>query len=107
MRAGRLRHRVKIQAPVSTQDEYGGTAGSWTDVATVDAGIHPMSGRELLAAQAIQSSVTHEIAMRYRVVDATNRILYGARIFNIKSVVNIDERNRDLVLLCTEGLDRG
>lgn len=108
MRAGLLRHRVTIQSRGTGQDDYGGQVTTWTDLATVDAEVKPLSGKELVAAQAVQSVVTHQVCMRYRAdVTAQTRLLYRGRILNILAAPSVDERDRELQLICSEGLTNG
>jgi SPP1 family predicted phage head-tail adaptor len=113
LNAGLLRHRVQIQQRSSAQDSYGQQSMIWTTVATVWALIEPLSSRELLAAQAVQSDTTHQITVRYNAVFATAmkaaalRLLYGTRIFNITGSTNWEERNAMIILTASEGLNRG
>lgn len=106
MNPGRLNKRVKIQRPV-----YNTAAGSgeqsilrWDNVAEVWATVEPFSGREYFAAAQTQSSVTHKITIRYRSgIDQTMRVLFKERQFYIESVINPNERNEFLQLVCVEG----
>jgi len=112
-KAGDFRHRVTIQRRSTTIDAVGGQSNVWTDVATVWAIIEPASGRELLAAQAMQLDQPATITLRYQPqfsdpkTMAAMRAVYGSRIFNIASVQNAEERNRILVMTCSEGLNDG
>ena len=104
LRAGKLRHQVVIQAQDTTQDSYGDAVRSWEDVATVWAEVRPLSGRELWAAQQTQATTTHQVVLRYLDgVTSSCRVKYGTRLLGIDAVLNPDERNERLVLLCTEG----
>lgn len=113
MRAGTLRHTVSIQSRSSTIDAVGDISDSWSTVISARAEIRPLNARELFAAQATQSEVTHQITVRYRPelaapkVAATYRVLFGSRVFDIHGVMNIDERNREIRMLCSEGLSDG
>lgn len=103
MRSGDLRHRIEIQAPGTTQNDYGEILPAWSHFASVWAAIEPISGREYFAAQQMQAEVSHRIRIRYiSGVVPTMRILHGLRVFSIESVQNRDERDRELVLLCAE-----
>jgi SPP1 family predicted phage head-tail adaptor len=105
LRAGSLRHRVTLQQPAETPDGGGGFTLAWTDVATVWAAIEPLKGAERLHAQQLQSPVTHRVTMRYRSgVTPTMRLLFEARTLNIRAVIDPQERNRTLELLCEEGV---
>lgn len=104
MRAGRLRNQVTIQTPTETRS---GTSGqvvkSWATLATVWAGIEPLSGRELAQAGAEQSVSDFRIVLRY-LSTVTNkcRVVFGSRVFEIQSVINRNERGADMELRCTE-----
>ncbi len=108
MRAGTLRNIVTVQAPGGARDAVGDVVTSWTDVANVPASIEPLTGREAMIAAQKQSSTTHRITIRYSsdvaALAASWRILWGARAFDITERRNLDERNRTLELICTEGL---
>lgn len=113
VRAGNLRKRLSFQTRATTQDVSGQQVNTWTTAFTVWGEIEPISGRELLAAQAVQSDVTHTVTVRYRSelavpkVVAAMRIMYGTRIFNITSGMNEDERNRLVTLQVSEGANLG
>jgi SPP1 family predicted phage head-tail adaptor len=82
----------------------------WEDVCTgVKASIEPLQGRELIAAQAVQSETTSKIRIRYRTgITAAMRIVFGARLFNITAPpINPGERNQELILMVSEGINEG
>jgi len=112
-RAGDLRHRIRIQQRATTIDSAGGQSVVWTDVAAVKAAIEPLSGRELLAAQAVRSAISHTITVRWQALfadpqaAAALRVVYGTRIFNIEAALNVDERNRLVHMSAQEGLNNG
>ena len=112
MEAGKLRHRITFQTRSTSQDAYGELVPVWTDFTTVWASIAPISGRELLAAQATQNESRFTITTRFfpwfdTVTAPAMRIVFGTRIFNILDADNIDERNRELRFSCSEGLSQG
>ncbi|WP_069649642.1 phage head closure protein [Caloranaerobacter ferrireducens] len=101
MNVGLLRDRVTIQNYVRIPDGYGGYTETWQDVATVWANIKPLRGREFFQAQQIQSEVTHKITIRYTdAVNITSRIKYKNKTFEIKSIIDIDNRHRFLEIMC-------
>ncbi len=105
VKAGRLRHRVTLQSAADTADGGGGFTTTWSDVATVWAAIEPLKSRERLFAQQLENPVTHRVTIRYRAgVTAKMRLEFGARVFNIRGVINAGERDRTLELLCEEGV---
>lgn len=113
MRAGDLRHRITFQSRSATRDALGGQSLTWNDVASVWADVAPLSGRELLSAQANKSDVSSMITIRWQAqfadpaAIATWRIVYGARIFNIHASIDVDERHKTIELSCGSGLNDG
>lgn len=72
---------------------------------TVWAAIEPLSGQQYFAAKQTMSEVTHRVTMRYLSgVLSTMRLSFSGRYFSIVSVINLDERNRYLVLMVTEAV---
>jgi len=106
MRAGKLRHRVIIEQVTSTDDGYGGRSDAWATFATVWASVKPLRGHEYFQAQQMQAKVTHKVKIRYlQGVTHKMRVKYGSRILNIVSVINPDEKSRELVLMCEEAAE--
>lgn len=106
MQAGKLKHRITLQRPAAGQDAYGQPLTGWTDVATVWASITDMTGREYIAAAAVQASVQTRITIRYRAdIVAAMRVLHGTDVYNIAAVL---EWGRDaLNLMCEKGVGDG
>lgn len=104
IQAGRLRHRITINKPVpGTPDSYGGVQNTWQSVGTFWASIESLSGREFEVAKSYAATVSHRIVMRYAPgILPTYQVIYGTRIFNVNGVLNVEERNRQLTLFCTE-----
>lgn len=112
MDSGKLRHKVSLQSLVEGSPNLkpsGEPDAVWTDVLTnVSASIEPLRGRELFAAQEHHSEVTTRIRIRYRDgVTAAQRVKFGTRVLNILAVLNREERDIELELMCSEGLNDG
>lgn len=111
MNSGKLRHRVQIQYDENhgVVDSQGGPqAASWVTLGTRWANVLPLTSRERFTARQVQSDVTHKVEMHYDPTLATKpvyRLLYKSRALEIDSVVNVDERNRELHLMCKEVLN--
>lgn len=107
--AGRLRHRVAIQRRVLAQDTSGNTTHTWANIATVWAAIEPLSTREFIAAQSVQSEVTARIVIRYRAnIDASMRIVHKDKIYNIHGILaDKDSGLEYLTLPVSEGVNDG
>jgi SPP1 family predicted phage head-tail adaptor len=106
MRIGELRKQIAIQQERQTADNAGGYALAWATIATVWGEIVPASGSEIYTAGHLEGRVTHKVNMRWRsdlAITTDMRLLYNMRSFNIRSVINTDERNQYAVLLVEEG----
>lgn len=118
MKAGELRQRGLFQKRVVTQDSFSQQLISWVDyLAGVPCKIEPLSGRELIAAQAANAEITHRITVRFHplfvdpIANTSLRFVYQPsaglfRYFNLHSSINLDERNRTIEFMATEGLSK-
>lgn len=115
MAIGSMRVRMDLQAYSRTADGGGGAATKWNKVASIYADIKPQSSSENMFGRENQMrEVTrHKIIIRYRDnVTAKNRLVHTVRrngssvtrVFNIKGVVDPDNRRRFLELDCEEGV---
>jgi SPP1 family predicted phage head-tail adaptor len=103
---GEFRHIITFQKKSDGQNSYGEVSkndSDWTNVVTVRAGIYPISGKEFYAAETVNSEVSHKVNLRYIPgITPDMRIKFGARTFKIFSVINFQEKNIELQLLCKE-----
>lgn len=101
--AGLLRHRVTLQAQITTTNSYGETAVTWVDIATIWAAIAPLSAREFLASQQIQSEVSARLTIRYRDdVRPSMRFLHRSWYYNIEGILaDKDSGLEYLTLTCS------
>ena len=113
IKAGRLRHRVAIQSKTNVQDPVTGEmVPTWTTVTgweSVPAAIEPLSAREFIAAQAVQSMVVARITLRYRAwLDASMRIVHNGTIYNIAGILADPDSGLEFVTLpCSQGVNEG
>jgi SPP1 family predicted phage head-tail adaptor len=109
MKAGKLRHLVQFQRPGTTQDEIGQPVPGWVDAFKEWAEISPLSGGELISAQAVQSKATARMRLRYRPgFSTTMRGVYRDTIYNIEAVIPDPKSGIEWVtLLCSSGLNAG
>jgi SPP1 family predicted phage head-tail adaptor len=110
-RAGQYRHRVDIQDWTAIRDEETGAfTEAWVTVfQNVPARIAPASGREFLAAAAIQSEIIARIVIRRRPgLKAKQRILHNGDIYNVHAWLPDQESGRDYVSApCSAGVNEG
>lgn len=105
------RHKVKIQTMAPSTSVFGTDPNKETPttVATRRAAIRPMAGDELFRAQQFHAEVSTQITLRYddtlallspkyRIVDANST----GRIYDVLSVINMEERDREIRILAKE-----
>jgi SPP1 family predicted phage head-tail adaptor len=110
MKVGRLRHRIGLQEFITSQDSDGAVTEDWLTVANgLPAEITAMSGREFVAAQAIQAEVDTRIKIRFRPgVKAAMRAVHRETVYDIQAVMpDPDSGIRYLTLLCKSGVNAG
>lgn len=103
MNAGKLNKRITIQQYESTQNEFGEQVKTWSNIKTAWASIQPLQGREWFNAKQMQSEI--EVRMRLRYTTAITpkmRIVYNSLNYNIESIINVGEANRELELMCSK-----
>jgi len=64
MKAGRLRHRVRVDAPTRGMDSLGAPTSSWSTLVEVQADVSYVSGREYMAASRDLSEEVIRVYMR-------------------------------------------
>lgn len=98
-----LRHRISIEALTLVATDTGGQTQSYVAYATVWAKITPKNVKELNFAQRIEPRVDHEIWIRYQsALKASDRIIFGSRVFEIKSIIIPNEIKEWQKILATE-----
>lgn len=105
MKVKRLPHGIKLQklATPATKGRLGGEVKVWEDYATVLAFVQPLNGREYFADKQVQAETSHKVTMWYQPgITSEMRVIFGGKVLEIESVINIDERNIELQLMCVD-----
>ena len=108
-----MRKRVLLQRRSSAQDAYGQQVVTWSTILDCWARIDTLAGGQLDRARSIYNHSSHQVILRWRALlddvrqVGSYRILYGARIFDVGVSMDMDERKREVTLLCSEGLNEG
>ncbi len=106
MRAGRLDKRVTIERQGAAVDNLGQSTGVWSQISSRRATITPMKVDERTTAGAEFATATDVITIRYdaTLADLTtkDRVIWGVHTYNIKSVINVMNKNEQLQLICEE-----
>ncbi len=109
IKSGKMNKRISIEEPATgspAKNAYGEKNIVWEEFAEVWAEIMPLVGREYWAQQQVQSEVTVKIRIRYLAgILPTMRVVHGERILAIKSVIDVNERHKEIILMCLEGVE--
>lgn len=85
MDPGQLDQRVTLQSVSSTTDAGGGRVETWATVATLWANVRPLSGRERLQADQIESPANYRVTIRRRTdITTDKRIVWKGKNLNIR-----------------------
>ncbi len=109
MRAGDLRHRIRVQEKRETKNSVGETVTEWKDVICCRASIMPISGRENFSSEQFGSETTTKITVRWSKkhdsVTPKHRIVAGDRIYNIEGIVPDATGRINVRYLCSRAYD--
>ena len=100
---GEMYNRVTIQRRTVSRDDYGAAVYTWTALAGRWASIKPVKGVEDWIAQQVRPGLKIKVIIRsYSGLTPKDRFLYGDRILNILSVMDLEEVGRFMECVCME-----
>jgi len=102
--AGRLNKIIIILKVVGvTNNTLGHGVPKFETFKTVWANVAPLTGKEYSEAQIMRAETTYRIKIRYTPgVVPDMKVEYNGKKLDIISVLNIEERNIELHLICSE-----
>jgi len=102
---GKFRYLVTIEKLDGNLDAAGQEIQNWVSHGQRYASIEPLNARELYTARQLFADVTTQMTMRYLAgVTPKMRISYSGRVWNIRSIINAENANRELQILVTEAV---
>jgi len=105
MYRGKLRHTVELQRKARTDDGLGGFDIEWSTYATAKAYVETKPGKEVVIGDRLEASQVIRATIRYRSdVDETDRVIYKGKAHNIRSVSNLEGRDKWLLLDMERGV---
>jgi SPP1 family predicted phage head-tail adaptor len=109
IKAGDLRRRITFQQMVESKNSVGEVIQTPEDYLTTYAKIEPVKplmakgGQEYLDDQKVRPEITYAVTTRYRPDISTDMFVkYGDRIFQIVGILNLEERDRLMNVICVE-----
>lgn len=111
MNAGKLRHRITVDEPMTTIEPNGEEIVTFETVDTVWGSIEPLTGRELLQENAIMGAMDTRFRLRWSPkIDAINakwRLTHRGVLYNIKSIAHLQIGRREVEIMAQSGLNAG
>ncbi len=101
--AGRLRHRIAIDAAVDMDDGAGGATRTYVEQDLVWGAVEPLEADAAMTDARPNMRLIHRITLRWRAdIGSATRLRCGARAFRVLAVADADERRRRLTILAEE-----
>lgn len=108
--AGAFNKRIEIQQQTSSRDEFGQLADTWTTVRRCWANFRYQKGRELATTAQFIGKTQCQITVRWSpsfVFQKSHRVVFtdAAKVlhtFEIEAVINTDQANKTVALVCYE-----
>lgn len=103
MRTASLRHKIILEHRMISFNSYGEENDEWQTYQEAYCAIEPMRGSEAFVSKQLYHKNTLKLKMRFISGVTTHmRIKCNERIFEILEIVNPYERNKELILTCSE-----
>lgn len=104
IRAGELRHRVRLQRADRTDDGAGGATIRFVDVCWVHARVTTTMTRTMVEAKKLNPKLTHMVQLRYRegINKPDYRFVFGTKVLMIDGIDDPTGERIELVALCEE-----
>jgi SPP1 family predicted phage head-tail adaptor len=107
---GRYRHKIRIQNKNISNDIEGIPTDEWKDYAAFWSSFEAVNGSKYFNAAASSSQINTVFYIRYPKklqIDATMRVVYLGKNYNIKYVIDTNGEHRELQLACMEEIQNG
>ena len=105
MKIAELRHQITIKEKVQAPDGMGGFTETLSTVHETWAAIWPVSAKEVRENMRVEANISHNIRIRYRSgISHAMIVVFGIRTFEIKGIINFEERDIWLDMVCNEQL---
>lgn len=96
---GKMRHRLTLKSPTSTQGATGEVTYTYATDSTVWGTLRPLTGKEIESAGRTSEVLDYRAEIRYHSTVASEwRIEHDSATYEIVTVLNIDELNDKMIL---------
>jgi SPP1 family predicted phage head-tail adaptor len=111
MNIGKLRHRLLVEEPVTTQNETGEEVINWLSHGRIWGEIEPLTGREALQAGMVSATLDTRITVRWSpltdLMNAKWRLSHAGVVYNLVSVQQVDMGRRQIEIMANSGRNLG
>lgn len=105
MNIGKLRHRVIIKDFTTAADGTGQPINTFSTLATVWGRVSPKSGSEFVNEGASKIQRVYDVVIRYTGdINETYKLEHKTKTLNIQSIVNVDDKDCVMKLICVEDI---
>jgi len=105
MQAGKLRHRAELQRQDETSDGAGGVTLAWVKERDIWCHIRSISGVQKMESMRRESSISHEITVRYAAdIDTSKRLVHDGTAYNLEAVRDPDQIGERLEIIASTGV---
>lgn len=105
---GMLTERVQLKRRVTTGEDEGGEAVTFSPIATVWARVRRLAVRQSLAADARGQEISHGVVMRFRTdIAPGDRIVWRGRTLQVLAADDLAGRRAYLNCACSESVVTG
>ena len=108
MAIGAMRRRMLFETEGETPDGGGGYTSGWSAITTVWGSFKAERGTEKVQAGRLADPVAGVVKVRSstttRTIDAEDRVTFGGDVYQIRSIINPDQRNRWLEMVVERGV---
>lgn len=103
--ASQCRHYCNIEERDYADDTQGGVKEVWSVVSeNVPMSITPLNAKRKEEYRTFNVDASHEIKLRGEItlVEDNNRIVYDNRLFEVKTIEDVQERGIEIISICLE-----
>lgn len=97
------RHKIEFFKFIAALNEFGESEKEEIKICEAFAQIKPYQGNEKFFNDKVNTEISHRIKIRYQSgLDNEMIIKFGGRIFEIVSLINKDELNKEILIMAIE-----
>lgn len=103
VRAGELNRPLTIQARTTVVDGEGNPIDTWVSTGTTWGRLEQQGAAEVILSGQLEQDIHWVVTLRFpTTVTHESRLLYGTRVLDVRTVLDVNEENRKVQLVCLE-----